>query len=70
MRGRNPDDFSLRVFVGKRTATVSANALDDIATLAERAVAMARVAPEDAYAGLADPDLLTDDFQNLDLLDS
>jgi PmbA protein len=40
-----------------------------VATLAERAVAMARIAPEDKYAGLADPALLAKDFPELDLLD-
>jgi len=63
------DDVTLRVFVGKRTAAVSANQLDDPASLAERAVAMARVAPEDPYAGLADPGLLVTDFPKLELLD-
>jgi PmbA protein len=37
--------------------------------LAERAVAMARVAPEDNYAGLADPELLAKKIPDLDLLD-
>ena len=37
--------------------------------LAERAVAMARVAPDDKYVGLADPALLARDFPDLDLLD-
>ena len=37
--------------------------------LAERAVAMARVAPEDKYAGLADPALLAKNFPDLDLVD-
>ena len=41
----------------------------DVATLAERAVAMARIAPEDKYAGLADPSLLAKQFPDLDLLD-
>ncbi|MEO8668061.1 MAG: TldD/PmbA family protein [Bauldia sp.] len=63
------DDFNLRAFVGRRSATVSANVLTDPAELAERAVAMARVAPEDAYAGLADPARLARDFPQLDLLD-
>jgi PmbA protein len=63
------DDFNLRAFVGKRSATVSANVLTDPAELAERAVAMARVAPEDAYAGLADPARLARHFPDLDLLD-
>ncbi|MEP3048553.1 MAG: TldD/PmbA family protein [Roseibium sp.] len=64
------DDVTLRVFVGKRTAAVSANQLDDPASLAERAVAMAKVAPEDPYAGLADADLLLKDFPELELLDA
>ena len=46
------DDFTLRAFVGRRSATVSANVLTDPAELAERAVAMAKVAPEDRFAGL------------------
>jgi PmbA protein len=37
--------------------------------LAERAVAMARVAPEDQFAGLADVALLADEFPDLDLID-
>ncbi|MGA8079860.1 MAG: TldD/PmbA family protein [Xanthobacteraceae bacterium] len=65
------DDVGLRVLVGLRQAAVSTN---DIKTagldaLAERAVAMARVAPEDAFAGLADPALLAQNFPDLDLLD-
>jgi len=65
------DDVGLRVFVGKRQAVVSTNDVggDNVARLAERAVAMARVAPDDAYVGLADPALLTRNFPNLDLLD-
>src|SRR6186997_1607169 len=58
------DDVGLRVFVGKRQAVVSTNDVggDNVARLAERAVAMARVAPDDAYVGLADPALLTRNF--------
>jgi len=63
------DDFTLRVFVGKRSATVSANVLADPAELATRAVAMARVAPEDRFAGLADPDRLARDRPDVDILD-
>ena len=52
------NDMGLRVLVGKRQAVVSTNDIsgDGIAALAERAVAMARVAPEDPFAGLADAD--------------
>jgi len=64
------DDFTLRVFVGRKTANVSANVVSDPAELAARAVAMARVAPEDRYAGLADPDRLATTFPDLDLLDA
>ena len=65
------DDVGLRVLVGKRQAVVSTNDVsgDGIARLAERAVAMARVAPDDKYVGLADPSLLARDFPDLDLLD-
>lgn len=65
------DDVGLRVFVGKRQAVVSTNDVggDNVAKLAERAVAMARVAPDDAFVGLADPSLLAKQFPDLDLID-
>jgi PmbA protein len=65
------DDVGLRVLVGRRQAVVSTNDVggDNVAKLAERAVAMARVAPDDKYVGLADPALLARDFPDLDLLD-
>jgi PmbA protein len=65
------DDVGLRVLVGQRQAVVSTNDVsgDNVAKLAERAVAMARVAPDDKYVGLADPALLARDFPDLDLLD-
>ena len=64
------DDVGLRVFVGRRQAVVSTNDIKaDVSQLAERAVAMARVAPEDPYAGLADPDKLAREVPELDLLD-
>ena len=48
-------DLGLRVFVGKRQAIVSSTAVDPagFAALAERAVAMAKVVPEDPHGGLA-----------------
>ena len=65
------DDVGLRVLVGQRQAVVSTNDVsgDGIAKLAERAVAMARVAPDDKFVGLADPQLLAHEFADLDLLD-
>jgi len=66
------DDVGLRVFVGRRQAVVSTNDVrqDGAAALAERAVAMARVAPDDRFAGLADPELLATEIPDLDLLDT
>ena len=65
------DDLGLRVLVGHKQAVVSTNDLigADFDALAERAVAMARVAPDDRFAGLADPALLARTFPALDLLD-
>ena len=63
------DDVSLRVFVGKKVASVSATASSDPHALAERAVAMAKVSPDDPYQGLADPDLLAKTVRDLDLYD-
>ncbi|MFI0843610.1 TldD/PmbA family protein [Mesorhizobium sp. IMUNJ 23232] len=63
------DDVSLRVFVGQRVASVSATAASDPKVLAERAVAMARVSPEDPYQGLADAALLAKAVRDLDLYD-
>lgn len=63
-------EIGLRVFDGHRSATVSSADIDPagFADLAERAVAMARQAPEDPYAGLADPALLgSGDGPDLDL---
>ena len=64
------EDVSLRVFVGRRVASVSATAASDTPTLAERAVAMARVSPEDPYQGLADAALLVKTPRDLDLFDA
>jgi PmbA protein len=64
------DDMGLRVLVGRRQAVVSTNDLaGDVDELAARAIAMARAAPEDKFAGLADPDLLVKTMPDLDLLD-
>jgi PmbA protein len=49
-------DLGLRVFLGQRSAIVSSTTIDPtrFADLAARAVAMARVVPEDPFGGLAD----------------
>ena len=65
-------EFGLRAFIGRRQAIVSSsdfskNALDQLIT---RVVAMARLAPEDQYCGLADRDLLAKTFPDLDIFDA
>jgi PmbA protein len=65
-------DLGLRVFVGQRQAVVSGSDISPgaRAKLIERAVAMARLAPEDPYAGFAPEDRLAKGpLPDLDLLD-
>lgn len=63
-------EIGLRVLVGRRQACVSASDISErtISEMAERAVTMARIAPEDPYIGLADPDQLAKD-RNADALE-
>ena len=66
-------DIGLRVLLGQRQACVSASDISagTIAAMAERAVAMAREAPQDPTCGLADPAQLAKDWDvaALDLAD-
>ena len=66
-------DIGLRVLLGRRAAVVSSSDArpETLAAMAERAVAMAREAPEDPYLGLADPSQLTEsrDAEGLELHD-
>lgn len=67
------EHLDLRVFVGRRSASIGSSDLSDDALreLAGRAVDMARAAPEDQYAGLASDDLLhRAPLADLDLEDS
>src|SRR5688500_5379450 len=54
------EEIGLRLFVGRRSASVSSSDLsrDALVALVDRAAAMAREAPEDPYAGLAPEDRL------------
>jgi PmbA protein len=54
------ETVALRLFVGRRSASVSSSDLSEeaLTALVERAVAMAREAPEDPWSGLAPQDLL------------
>ena len=64
-------DLGLRVFVGQKIAFVSSSdfSADALAGLPSRAVAMARLAPEDKFAGLAPTDRLATALPALDLED-
>ena len=66
-------EIGLRVLIGGRQACVSASDVSaaTLDRLAERAVAMAREAPEDPYAGLAEPGEIARDWDlaALDLCD-
>lgn len=64
-------DLGLRVFVGERQAVVSSTDFlpETLEALAERVVAMAKVAPPDPYCGLAEAGLIAESFPELDLDD-
>jgi len=66
-------ELGLRVLVGKRQAVVSISdkASRSMTEMAERAVVMAKLAPEDPFAGLADPEDLAEmrDASGLELSD-
>ena len=64
-------DIGLRVFVGQQTASISTSQLDadNIKDLAARAVAMAKLAPEDPYVKLASADQLAQHIPTLDIFD-
>src|ERR1700743_3410692 len=65
-------DMGLRVFVGQKVAFVSSTdfSADALAGLPARAVAMARLAPEDKFAGLAPKERLASALPQLDLEDA
>lgn len=54
------EEIGLRVFLGQRSATISSSSMnpDVLSGLVERALDMAREAPEDQYAGLAPQEML------------
>src|SRR5471030_1965769 len=65
-------DLGLRVFVGQKIAFVSSSDFspEALSVLPGRAVAMARLAPEDKFAGLAPRDRLATAIPELDLEDA
>ena len=64
-------DLGLRVLIGKRQAIVSSNdqTAPALAALVERAIAMAKVVPEDEFIGLAEPGEIARNWPTLDQLD-
>jgi len=64
-------DMGLRVFVGQKVAFVSSTdfSKDSLAQLPGRAVAMAKLAPEDKFAGLAPKERLATRYPDLDIED-
>jgi PmbA protein len=65
-------NLGLRVFVGQQVAFVSSSDVSPqgLAELPERAVAMARLAPENRFAGLAPRELLAQSIPELDIEDA
>ena len=67
-------EIGLRVFIGQKQAMVSGSNISEITIgeMAERAIAMAKQAPADEYAGLAAPDqyAVAWDTEALELYDS
>lgn len=65
-------EIGLRVLVGGKQAIVSSSdrSPEALQQMAERAVAMARMVPEDKFAGLADPADIAKSFPDLDLYDA
>jgi PmbA protein len=63
-------DVGLRVFVGQSAGLISGSVLsrEGLQRLVDRAIAMARLAPPDPYAGLAEPNQLAESFPDLDLV--
>ncbi|WP_332065381.1 TldD/PmbA family protein [Bartonella sp. CB189] len=64
------DDFTLRVFVGKKVASISANLSSYPSEIAERAIAMAKASPDSLFEGLVDKEYLVTYPKNLDLVDN
>jgi PmbA protein len=62
-------DVGLRVFVGQSSGLISGSVLnrEGLQRMVDRAIAMAKLAPPDEFAGLATPDQLARNLPDLDL---
>ncbi len=63
--------IGLRVFMGKQQGVASGSDLrsESLSQIAERAVAIAKQAPEDPYAGLPEQESIAKDWPQLDMVD-
>jgi PmbA protein len=63
-------DVGLRVFVGQSAAMIAGSVLtrEALQRLVDRAIATAKLAPPDPFAGLADPQQLVTEVRDLDLV--
>ena len=70
MERSESQDVGLRVFVGQSAGLITGSVLnrDGLNRLVERAIAMAKLAPPDPFAGLAGPEQLATSFPDLDLV--
>jgi len=70
LEGAEGRRIGLTVFVGKSSASVSSGVFtsDALDRLAETAIAMAKLAPPNPFAGVADASQLATDFPDLDLV--
>ena len=64
-------DLGLRVFVGKKNASISATDLktEVLDQMIDRVISMAKESPEDQYAGIAAESEIAKDFPAIDLFD-
>jgi PmbA protein len=62
-------EIGLRVFVGQSSAAIATSKIDEagIGRIAEQAVAMAKAAPADPYAGIASPEEIARDWEPIDM---
>ena len=64
-------DLGLRVFIGKKQAIVSStdHSGGSLNGIVERAIAMAKAAPEDPWCGIAEPEQIVRDFPEMESYD-
>ncbi len=66
------NSFGLRVFIGKRQSIVSSSDKSDegVNELIDRAIEMAKIAPEDPYVGISESESIVKNWKDLNLIDN